>query len=347
MFQSSKTDIYLSEFAELCETFAEVNISWNDFWEVNGEFDFVHLHWPEYYFSWKMPTLEGLENIKTVLSNWRIKSTIVITRHNYHPHSGSDEAFEELYKIFYRSAHVIHHLGLFSQKEFEERYKGEKFLDSLQHHIIPHHYFYSYPSTITREDARKLLGITNDKLVMLAFGNIRKMKEQKLIAKAFSQLKAKNKLLLVPRWSSNHTNKLNSIIENLNIFGIYYFRQLWQKRFVLKTGFLKNEEIQLYFKAADFVFISRIDTLNSGIPYLHSQFRLPMIGPGIGNITESLKMINGLTFNPDNPQDICNVMNEIITTKINSGLTLNNNSIIESLKNMFSKYLKRHKLFNE
>ncbi|RYD73724.1 MAG: hypothetical protein EOP53_19585, partial [Sphingobacteriales bacterium] len=235
MHESVRSDIYLFEFAELCSRFADVSNSWDDFVAVAGDYDFVHLHWPESYFAGVKPSDDELNKFNEILSEWKKKSIVVITRHNFLPHTDTSETYVKLYHIFYSNAHIVHHLGQFSKMEFEERYKGEQFLGTLKHCIIPHHYFYSYPSTATREEARAFLGIPKDKLVMLVFGSIRKRQEKKLIGHAFRSIKAKNKLLLIPRWHNVQPSTFDSIKENLDVFGTGYLKELWQKQYMLQA----------------------------------------------------------------------------------------------------------------
>jgi hypothetical protein len=338
MFQSARSDIYLSEFAALCETFATVNESWDAFWNVQGDYEFLHLHWPEYYYNWGEPTVEQLVQLDDILSRWKSKSKLVITRHNYFPHSGQTEKYDQLYRTFFKHVHVVQHLGTFSKEEFFERYAGAGFLNRLKHVVIPHHFFYSYPSGCSRQEARERLGIKAGKLVMMVFGNVRNKKEKKLIADAFRSLNHPNKLLLVPRWLQPGQSKSRALKENISIFGLGYLQGLISGNIILRSAFVKHEEVQWYFNASDIVFLSRINSLNSGIPYMGYQFPVPMLGPAIGNIKESIEHTGGRVYDPGNIADIKRVINEAAQSPSSNripGINVNE-QVIAALKEMYS-----------
>ena len=63
--------------------------------------------------------------LEKVLKNWQENGAkIVITRHNYLPHSQNPERFETLYEVIYKTVDAVIHLGAYSIKEYKIRYDG-------------------------------------------------------------------------------------------------------------------------------------------------------------------------------------------------------------------------------
>ncbi|RZL02641.1 MAG: hypothetical protein EOO89_28770 [Pedobacter sp.] len=95
----------------------------------------------------------------------------------------------------------------------------------------------------------------------------------------------------------------------------------------------------MYFRSADFIFISRTDSLNSGLPYLHHHFPIPVIGPAIGNITESIQAVNGLTYDPLDLASVSYAVNEIMNVRINNTSNADNNVAVDGLNLMYATHL--------
>ena len=62
-----------------------------------------------------------------------------------------------------------------------------------------------------------------------------------------------------------------------------------------------DEEVALYFAAADAVFIQRLDDLNSGNLPMAFLFRKAVAGPAGGNIGEWLRKTDNPVFDPQDP----------------------------------------------
>ncbi len=328
-------EVYLDEYIILCKKFAIVDTSWDNFWSLKGDYDYVHLHWPEYYVNWKIPDIEFLKKIEYVLDEWKKKSKIVVTRHNYSPHLAKSKTFDSLYNLFYKKSSFIHHLGNYSKIEFLNNYPA---LSHLNHYVIPHHIFFSYPNNTTKAQARKYLNIKESNFVFFVFGNIRKSSERKIIQQAFNLIPVSPKTLLVPRWRKASKNKIYVFIHNFFILGWDYIFNIFTNKYILSDDFVSENDVQVYFNSSDLLFIPRIDSLNSGIPFINSIFGLNLIGPEVGNIAESVLSFGGILYNPADLQSLNQAISSyflsaISTTKSN----LVNDEIIALLKSMYEE----------
>jgi len=276
-----RPELFITEIIKSYETHVDVHTSFQDFWLNQGDYDVIHLHWPEYLFKWKVPTDTELLLLARVMEEWQQKGTkIAVTRHNYLPHRPNAVDYIPLYDLIYKTVDAVIHMGQHSEQEYKQRY--QELMPQNQLHVqIPHPIFTNYPNTVTREEARAHLKIGPETKVMLVFGTVRTASEKNLILKAFDAMKQKNKLLLAPGW------KFSEGKEPVNRLKWFFVKR--SKKYRISKEFIEDERVQYYFNAADFVFLPRINTLNSGVPFLAAVFKTPIIGIDQGNISEVLK----------------------------------------------------------
>ena len=299
--------LFITEVMNSYNSLCTVETSFENFWLNKGTYDVIHLHWPEYLFKWKLPTDVELLLLEKVLKNWQENGAkIVITRHNYLPHSPNPERFETLYEVIYKTVDAVIHLGAYSIKEYKIRYDGLLPKKQVQAHI-PHPIFTNYPNTVTKSEARQHLNIGKDTVVMLVFGEVRKASEKNLVLEAFDAIDTKDKLLIAPGWKFSKTKEpINSL---------KWLKVKQSKKYRITQEFIKNQRVQHYFKAANFVFLPRIDTLNSGVPFLAAVFNTPIIGCKTGNITQVLKENGMPSLNVINREQIKTAINQVLLIK--------------------------------
>ena len=297
--------LFITEVIKSYNSLCTVETSFEDFWLNKGKPDVIHLHWPEYLFKWKLPTDVELLLLTKVLKKWQEKGTkIVITRHNYLPHQPNPERFETLYEIVYKNVDAVIHLGAYSIKEYKIRYHDLLPKKQVQAHI-PHPIFTNYPNKVNQNEARKHLKISEKTLVMLVFGEVRKASEKNLVLEAFDAIDTKDKLLLAPGW------KFSKAKEPIN--SLKWLKVKQSKKYRITQEFIPNDMVQYYFKAANFVFLPRIDTLNSGVPFLAAVFNTPIVGFNTGNITEVLKENGMPVFTRSSNAELTEAIKQVIT----------------------------------
>ncbi|PRX46309.1 glycosyltransferase family protein [Salegentibacter salegens] len=262
-------------------------------------FDGIIIQWPESILDWVDPSVEKLNFLKKVLTRWKSQVKLIYIVHNKKSHSSSDIEYKHLYEIVETKCDIMIHFGLFSQKLFSTKYPLK------EHFIIPHPLYRHYAKRMDKLEARRKLGIKEDSLVLIAPGKIRNKNEGKLVLNAFDKLKRANKKLLVPymyrreiplKFPGRHRLKswvdVKRMIENL-------FNPRFKKSEIIVDYFHKNfEDLSIWMSAADVVFISRINNLNSGILFLGISFNKIIVGPSTGNIREVLDFFEFPKFDP-------------------------------------------------
>jgi hypothetical protein len=279
------------------------------FWNVAGDFDVLHLHFPEYMtFAHEDAYRTGLDNelieaTVSRLSFWRKKTKIVVTRHVLLPHDAlEDPQWEKMYEAVYRHVHGVVHFAQASVDEFKQRYANTGFVHGQpEHAIVPHHNYTSLPNVVSREKSRERLGISSHSQVVLVFGAIRNLEERDLILKTFQGLRTKRKVLLVSRWKETLAKvswiRLKYWLRDLNRL---YYRL--HPRYQFNYGFVEEEDTQLYLNAADVLLIPRLKVLNSGNITLGMTFGKVVVGPDSWDVGELLKETGNPVFDPEHPE---------------------------------------------
>ena len=291
---SNSKSTYLNEI----NFYSKLDFQFQNFSNFDDSYDIVNIHWPEAIFDWLEPTKEEIEILKEEIIKWKKSAIIVYTKHDRERVKGWTKNFKILFQIIEENSDVFIHLGEFSRKIYLKKYPEKR------HEIIPHPTFESSFEKISKEQARKELGINQKALVITVPGQIRSRKERALLLKSFRKLSHTNKVLI----STNMRNEMEwdfpGRIRIKNLFNIksyikgsfedkhqppeYIFSYLPQDKY--------NFSIRI--AAADIIFIPRIDLLNTGNVLLGLTFNKVTVGPAIGNIKEQLEEHNLPVFDP-------------------------------------------------
>jgi glycosyltransferase involved in cell wall biosynthesis len=260
--------------------------------EGNLRPDLLHVHWPEEFYRWRGegPTPARAEHILARLAALREAGVpIVWTVHNLAPHEGADADVDgRVYRGFIEAADAIHHHCACSIEALAGRYPVPA---GKAQFVQAHGHYFSYPNTISREDARQALGIPPEAKVFLQFGQIRGYKGLNLLLAAFDRLRLANKFLLVAGLYHPPTGR-GAWLDRLKL--------AWRKRssrnFLLHGRPIDSDQIQRYMNAADVVVLSHTAGLNSGVAVLGMTFGRVVVGPRLGCIGETLAQPPNITY---------------------------------------------------
>jgi glycosyltransferase involved in cell wall biosynthesis len=280
------------------------------FWEMRGDYDIVHLHFPEYLtYAIQDAYTNGLDagligETEKRLRFWADRARLVATRHNSLPHAAlGNPMWEKMYDMYYRYMDGVAHFSKGGIEEFRRRHGNTDFYREHEplHTVIPHQNYASLPNQISREGARARLGIGAESNVMLVFGAIRNFEERELILRTFRGLKVPRKVLLVSRWRERLANvswiRLKYWLRDLTRL---YYRL--QPAYRFNYGFVEEADAQIYLNAADVLFIPRLQVLNSGNVTLGMTFGRVVVGPDAGNVGELLRETGNPVFDPARPE---------------------------------------------
>ena len=248
-----------------------------------GSFKYIHLHWLHNFFSFDDP--EVLQNTLEVLSYAKSKGfKIIYTAHNICSHGSENEKLERESRgkmLGYFDYHLAH--GNFAKSRLENEY----FISSEDITVVPHGtYGDFYGDRIDKGTARRALSLPENGTALLFFGNIKGYKGVFNLLDSFKQLREKyDDLYLVIAGRILDEDLLPQLISETEDSNI-----------VFKPGFIQNEEVSMYFSAADLCILPYEKVLTSGAAMLSLSMHCPILAPSIGVLPEVISDDVGIIF---------------------------------------------------
>ena len=302
---------------------------YDSFGNYTTNFDIVNIHWPEAIFDWKEPSDIGLKELEEAIALWKLKSLLVYTKHDFQRNKGTTKNFTRLFKLIEENTDVFIHLGKFSKYYYQQKYPKAK------HKIIYHPLYTSTFKFPDQNEARKILEIDKDAVVIIAPGNIRNYAERDMLLKAFKSIANENKVLICTNMHSEirhdfrGRSRLKRLVDIKRILKESFRKKHQPPEYLFSYTFIPQNELELKMAAADIVLIPRINTLNSGNVFLGLSFEKKLVGPQCGNIKEQLEEFNFPVFDPYNRKSIFGALKECIELPQPNYL---NSSVIEKYR---------------
>ena len=205
---------------------------------------------------------------------------IIFTAHNINKakRDNKDNILNRLaLKIHYKLVHsIIVHTDLMKKELITDfKIRDEKI------HVIPHGIIKTdYVTDLNKEEARKKLMIKKDKKVLLFFGNIDFYKGLDILLKAFEKFNPDEYTLIIA--GSVRNNFKESFYKEIKPF-------LNKENIISKIEFIPDEDMEIYFKAADCLVLPYKNISQTGLIFLSYQFGLPIIASNVGNFKNDVQ----------------------------------------------------------
>lgn len=251
---------------------------------------FLHFHW---LFGIYDPGNSGLDLRKTRGFLFKITVAkllgykILWTVHNLISHEPSHLKLEILVRkaVARLADHVIVHCNYARDLIHKEWGIGPGKIT-----VIPHgSYIGYYPNDISRNEARQRLGLSEDDFIFLFFGMIRNYKGMKQLLESFGEVNSINPKTRLVMAGKPFNDTIRSELEAM----------ARSKRISTFLGYIPDEEVQLFFNAADVVVLPYQNILTSGAAILALSFGKPLIVPNKGCIPELINDENGFLYHHD------------------------------------------------
>jgi glycosyltransferase involved in cell wall biosynthesis len=256
----------------------------------------VHLHWIPNFASRKFGWVKAISYVCQLWLLRRMRVPIVWTVHNLYHHESQGIRLQHWTgrRIFRLSSRVIAH------SESAKRSIADEFSNGATERIvtIPHGtYVGLYSDQITRSAARSQLGLAEDVVAFLFFGQIRPYKGVEGLIESFRSLSGERIRLLVAGrpLDDQIAARIRQSAEG-------------DPRISLYPRFIPDEEIQVYMNAADWVVFPYIEILTSGAVVLAMSFGCACIAPRIAGMPELLGEDGGILYPPDRPDGLLNAL---------------------------------------
>jgi D-inositol-3-phosphate glycosyltransferase len=182
--------------------------------------------------------------------------------------------------------------------------------------VIPFGINNVFPSTsITSSEAKKSLGLSENEKTALFFGQIAPYKGLEYLIAAMAQQPRDSRgfrLIIAGKIKPGCTAYGEKIQREIMLAGL-------QDRIINRIRFIPDNEVELYFKAADVLILPYTDISQSGVPFLSYSFGLPVIATDVGALRDDIiEGKTGLVCAPRNPTDLA----QTIQTYFSSDLYL-------------------------
>lgn len=237
--------------------------------------DVLHLNWVDRFYLtdndvlWKNLAAAFLFGLEILVASFFTR--IVWTAHNNHNHENKSPRLDRFMRkyVFWISDRV----QIWDENTEEELidYLGvnsRKIIQIPHGNYLPVHAEDSLPS---KTEARDLLGINENRKLILFFGNIRRYKQVPKLIKKFEKYEDKNSLLLIAGRAQDKDIKDQIMLKAENNSNI-----------IFEEGFVKESNVPYYFRAADIVALPFDEIFNSGSVLMAMSMGRMILSPNIG-----------------------------------------------------------------
>ncbi|MES2567417.1 MAG: glycosyltransferase [Bacteroidota bacterium] len=152
-----------------------------------------------------------------------------------------------------------------------------KFTSTSYKKYLLHPLYTSFGEKQGKQQARKTLGLPADKQLILFFGLIRKYKGLDMLLDAMHELKSKPEINLVI--AGEFYEDKQPYLDLIEKYGI-------QDQVILHGKFIANEDVKLYFSAADLVALPYRSATQSGVTQVSFHFEVPTLVTNVGGLSE-------------------------------------------------------------
>lgn len=256
-----------------------------------------HLHWTNPILQPAETEREARERLDAFAS--ALKSfgaaggTLIWTIHNVLPHDARYTDLEvELAKTILRHAERVH---LLSEETFDQASRLYP-IDRAKAVIIELSSYHGvYPNTMVRSHARSMLGIEPSDKTLLVAGYIRPYKGIDRMLDAFDDLLANDASL-----------RLLIAGKPLDVEGMAGLeaRCAEHPRVVSRFERIPDDELQVWYAAADVAVLPYTNILNSAAFRLATSFGVPVVGPRMGALAAYEGKSYVRLFDPESPADL-------------------------------------------
>ncbi len=250
---------------------------------------------------------EGFDRTALMLYYKFLGRKVALTAHNVNigRRDENDSLFNRVtLKIQYRLAdHIFVHTEKMKQELLDEFGVHESAVTVLVHPVND-----AFPdSGLDSTGAKQRLGICNGEKTLLFFGRIGPYKGLEHLITAFQQVTAQGmdcRLVIAGEPKKGSEDYLEEIRTRIS-------DDVAAGRIIQRIQFIPDEDVELYFKAADALVLPYLEIFQSGVLFLGLTFGLPVIATDVGSFKADISRAEaGLVCRPRDPQDLARAIQE-------------------------------------
>ena len=158
-----------------------------------------------------------------------------------------------------------------------------------------------------RGEARERLGLRQGDKALLFFGQIAPYKGLNYLVGALAELATEGrdfKLIVAGRVKPGHSNYWDRIKSEIARARLMEF-------VIQHVRFIPDDEVEVYFKAADVTVIPYVKIFQSGVPFLSYSFGLPVIATDVGSLRDDIiEHETGFLCRPEDSADLARAIRD-------------------------------------
>ena len=166
---------------------------------------------------------------------------------------------------------------------------------------------------ITRGQAKKKIGVSPEHKTALFFGQIAPYKGLEYLIDSFNNVATKDesyRLIIAGKVKRGHAAYWDGI--QRKIAGSRFRNQI-----IERIEHIPDEEVELYFKAADVLVAPYINIFQSGVPFLAYSFGLPVIATDVGSLRRDIvEGRTGFVCQPKDSSDLAETIDKYFQSEV-------------------------------
>jgi glycosyltransferase involved in cell wall biosynthesis len=192
--------------------------------------------------------------------------------------------------------------------------------------VIPFGINNAVPNTLlTPDEARRRLGIRDGERTILFFGRIKPYKGLEYLIAAFRAILARSEdyRLIITGRPFNCERYWTAIQQMVR-------HDVQRGRVLLRPDFIRDDETEVYLKAADVLVLPYRHIYQSGVLFLAHSFGLPVLAADVGSLkAEIVEGKTGFVFRPEDPVDLARAIERYFASDLFNDLNRRRQEIID------------------
>ena len=192
--------------------------------------------------------------------------------------------------------------------------------------VIPFGINNAVPNTpLTPDEARRRLGIRDGERTILFFGMIRPYKGLEYLIAAFHEIlvRSEDYRLIITGQPLNCERYWTVIQQTVR-------QDVQRGRVLLRPDFIRDDETEVYLKAADVLVLPYRHIYQSGVLFLAHSFGLPVLAADVGSLKDEIvEGKTGFVFRPEDPVDLARAIERYFASDLFKDLNSRRQEIID------------------
>jgi len=238
---------------------------------------------------------------------------VVFTAHNVNA-AKRDSRDSFLNRLSLRIQYGLSHHIFVHTEQMQSELVAEFGVSKSKTSVIPFGINNTAPVTeITPSQAKQRVGAGPEHKTALFFGQIAPYKGLKYLINAFSNLATKDesyRLIIAGKVKKGHAEYWDEIKRQMMHYGV-------QNQIIERIEHIPDEEIELYFKAADALIVPYVHIFQSGLPFLAYSFGLPVIATDVGSLRQDIvEGRTGFVCRPEDSSDLARTIDKYFESEL-------------------------------